>query len=77
MKPMRCCSALSSGAVQAGDILAVEDDAAFGRALQAVDAAQQGRLAGAGAADHGDDLAGADFEVDRLEGFVAVWIDES
>ena len=43
---------------------------------QAVEAAQQRRLAGAAAADDADELAGGNVEVDRLERLVAVGEDD-
>ena len=39
------------------DIHAVKPDVAAGRLLEPVEAAQEGRFAGAGRADQGDDLA--------------------
>jgi len=51
-------------ALEVGDIGAVPQDAASARLLQAVDHAEEGRLAGAGAADHADKAAGLDRERD-------------
>jgi hypothetical protein len=45
-------------ALERGDVGVAEQDAPAGRLTQAVDHAQQGRLAGAGAADHADEAAG-------------------
>ena len=47
-----------------GQRLAVERDRALVDGLEPVDGAAQGRLAGAGRADHDDDLAALDGEVD-------------
>ena len=55
-------------ALQRGDVAVLEDDAAVARLDQAVDHAQERRLAGAGAADDADHLAGGDFQVDRVDG---------
>lgn len=45
-----------------GDVDAVEQDPPFGRALEACQHAQQGRFAGTGATQQGEDLAFADFQ---------------
>jgi hypothetical protein len=45
---------------QAGDVVAVEVDAALARVLEAGDHAQRGRLAAAGRAEHGEELAAPD-----------------
>ena len=50
-----------------GDHLAVEEDVAVVDLLEQVDAAQQGRLARAGGADHRDGLVLGDLEVDPVE----------
>ena len=52
---------------QAGDVAAVEHDAALARARIAEDGHHQRRLAGAIGADQGDDLAGMDVEIDAFE----------
>ncbi len=49
-------------ALQAGDVLALAEDATGRWVLQAVDHAQQRRLAGARAADHADEGAAVDLE---------------
>jgi hypothetical protein len=54
--------------VQAGDVAAAEQNSAFGGILQAVDHAQQRRLAGARAADHADKGALGDVERDVRHG---------
>ena len=46
------------------DELTVDVDAALLIGLEEVDAAQQGRLAGAARPDHADDLARRDIEID-------------
>ena len=56
--------------VGVGDLVALDEDLALGGRLQHVDAAQQGRLARSGGADHADDLALLDVEVDALEHLV-------
>ena len=55
-------------ATQGGDVGAVEDDAALRGVDQAVDQAQEGGLAGAGATDDADHLAGFDADVDAVDG---------
>ena len=52
---------------QAGDILAIEDDAAGGRAQHTGQAIEERALAGAIRADDGADLAALDLEVDVVE----------
>ena len=52
---------------RAGDLLAADDDAARVDRLEQVDAAQQGRLAGAGRADQADDLVLLEREVDAAQ----------
>src|SRR4029078_9991609 len=54
--------------------LAVERDAALRRRVEAADGAQQGGLATARAADHGDDLADLDIERHAVERMHAVCI---
>ena len=51
----------------ASSIDAVDEDVAGGRLLQVVDAAQQGRFAGAAGADDHDHLPGLDVEVDAAQ----------
>ncbi len=52
--------------LQPRDVLAADDDGAGGRLLEAGDHAQHGGLAAAGRAEEGDELAGADIEVEIL-----------
>ncbi len=52
---------------QAGDVDAVEGDAARGHLVETGDERGEGGLAAAGGADQGHGLAGADVEVDVLE----------
>ena len=52
---------------QGRDVGAVDDDPAGAGLLQAVDEADQGRLAGAGAADHAEDRALRHGEIDVLQ----------
>ena len=54
----------------ARDGLAVDEDLAGGGLLEAVDAAQERGLAGAGRSDHADDLAGVDVDVDAAQDVV-------
>jgi hypothetical protein len=49
---------------QAGDVPALEQDAAGRRAMQAGDGAEEGGLAGAVGADDGDGLAGVEPQAD-------------
>jgi len=56
------------GGAEAGDVLAVEGDAALLGAVDAADAVQQAGLAGAVRADDGAQGAGIDGEADVLEG---------
>jgi len=53
--------------VERGDLGAVDDNGALRRALEAVDQADQRRLAGAGAADDADDRTFRNLQVDVLE----------
>ncbi len=53
--------------VEPRDVLAADDDAAGVRRIEAGDQVQQGGLAGARLADHGDVLAGGQFEIERIE----------
>ena len=57
-------------AAQAGDLHPVQPDLAAARLDQAVDAADQGRLAGPGRTDQGQDLALGHLQVDALQGQV-------
>ena len=58
---------------QLRDVLAAELDAALVRLLEARDHAQRRRLAGAGRAEHGEELAAPDLQVDAVDrGDVAV-----
>ena len=50
-----------------GDGSAVHGDRAAGRGHEAVEAAEQGRFAGAARADQGDELSGFDVERDAIE----------
>ena len=52
-----------------GDVDAIEEDPPFGRALEAGQHAQQGGLAGTGAAQQGEDLALADFQGHIVHGY--------
>ena len=52
--------------LQPGDVLAADDDRAGGRLLEAGDHAQHRRLAAARRSEEGDELAGADIEVEIL-----------
>ncbi len=54
-------------ALAVADQVAVHLDPAGVDLLEVVDAAQEGRLPGAGRADHADDLAAAHLEVDALQ----------
>ena len=51
-----------------GEVLAVDRDGAFAWAVEKVDAAHERALAGAGAADDAEDLAGADLDRHVVEG---------
>ena len=62
--PTRRRSAISLRVVEGADVLVVDQHAAGGGLLQAVQGADQRRLAGAAAADHAEHLAAADREVD-------------
>ncbi|KAG0924606.1 hypothetical protein G6F32_013848 [Rhizopus arrhizus] len=53
--------------VQCGDVLATDQQAAAAGFFQAVDHADQGRLARAGMADDAEDLTGLDGQVQRLQ----------
>ncbi len=53
--------------IAAGDILAMEHDAAAVRRFQPGDDAQQAGLAAAGRAEQGDQFAALDVQVDRLQ----------
>jgi hypothetical protein len=53
------------------DISVIDDDAARGRPLQAVNEPDQARFAGAGAADDAGDRTARDCEVDVLQGIDA------
>ena len=53
--------------LEAGDALAVEDDVATGRLVDARDQVEQRRLAGAVRADHADDLAPVDVEIEIVD----------
>ena len=64
--PMRRRTALAF-APGAGDLLAVEQDAAAVDRVEQVDAAQERRLAGAARADEAHDLVLVDGEVDVVE----------
>ena len=55
-------------ALERGDVGVAEQDAAAAGIAQAVDHAQQGRLAGAGAADHADQLAGRNDQRHLVDG---------
>ena len=57
-----------SGVVRAG---AVDRDVTRRRLVEPADEPQQGRLAAAAGAEHGDDLPGLDREVDGVEGLAA------
>ena len=52
--------------VELRDLLAVEAVGAAARRVEAADDVEQGRLAGAGRTDDGDELAGLDLEVEPL-----------
>ena len=54
-------------AAQVGDVAAVDADGAARGLLKQVDAADEGRLAGAGLADDAEDLPGLDGERDVVE----------
>ena len=54
-------------AVRVGDVLALDEDAAGRGLLEAVDAAQEGGLAGPGRSDHADHLTRFDPEIDSPE----------
>src|SRR3546814_3760168 len=62
--------------VDGADILAVDGDAAAGDVVEAVEQPRQGRLAGAGCADHGDLLARRDPEADAFQDLAARVIGE-
>ena len=51
-----------------GDVLVLDDDGALNRLNEAGDGAQGGRLAAAGRAEEGEELAFLDMDVDVLEG---------
>ena len=53
--------------VERAEILAVDPHRAGGRALDAADHGEQGRLAGARRADHADRAAGRDLEIDAAQ----------
>ena len=53
---------------QPGQLLSRHGDGARGGALQEVDTAQQGALAGAALPEHAEDLAFADMQVDAVDG---------
>ena len=64
------------GERQRAEVVAVEEDAAAGRVVEPRQQVEDRRLAGAGAADEGDALAGLDREGEAVEGDVAVGIGE-
>src|SRR6185312_13631423 len=61
-----------AGRAGLGDVLAAEADAAAGGAEQAAEVVVQRRLARTVAAQHGDDLAFAQLEVDAMQDLHAV-----
>jgi hypothetical protein len=50
-----------------GDVLALDEDLAFGDVEQAGNAVEQGRLAAAGRPEQHDELAIGDIEIERLQ----------
>ncbi|MND81618.1 hypothetical protein D3C80_734210 [compost metagenome] len=56
-------------AVQLGDVLAGEQVVTGGRTIQATENVHQGRLAGAGRTDNGDELARVDRQADTSHHF--------
>ena len=58
-------------AAQGGDVALLAQDTAFGRVGEAVEHAQQRRLAGARAADHADHLAARNRQGDVVDGGLA------